>query len=261
VDDILIWGDSPEDLISNVDLVLTRLESRNVHLRPSKSKFGYRKIFFCGHWLSGVGVELGDDRKKYVQAAPEPRSSRDLKSFLGFAIYFHKFVPQYSMLTKPLHAAAEHGRKLWKWTEELSNQFNVLKNAILDSKFLFHPDYRYPIVVRPDSCNTGVGGVVLNIVPDGERPLIFLSHAFSGAAQRWNTFEKEGFGPVFCCLKCDYILLGHHFFIETDHRNLIWLHESTVPKCQRWYLRLMEFDYTTVHRPGTMMGGPDYISV
>jgi hypothetical protein len=142
----------------------------------------------------------------------------------------------------------------------LGDQFNALKNAILDSKFLIYPDYRYPIVVRPDSCNTGVDGVVLNIVPDGERPLIFLSHAIFGAAQRWNTFEKEGFGPVFCCLKCDYILLGHHFFIETDHRNLIWLHESTVPKCQRWYLRLMEFDYTTVHRPGTMMGGPDYIS-
>ena len=116
-----------------------------------------------------------------MEAAPEPRSSRDLKSFLGFAIYFHKFVPQYSMLAKPLHAAAEHGRKLWKWTEELSNQFKALKNAIMESKFLFHPDYRYPIVVRPDSCNTGVGGVVLKVLPDGERPLIFLKRYWAGS--------------------------------------------------------------------------------
>ena len=68
VTDILIWGDSPEELISNVDLVLTRLESRNVHLRPSKSKFGYSKIYFCKHWLSKDRIELGDDRKKLVEA-------------------------------------------------------------------------------------------------------------------------------------------------------------------------------------------------
>ena len=99
--------------------------------------------------------------------------------------------------------------------------FDVLKAAIMGSKFLFHPDYNYPIVVRSDASDLGIGCVVLNLLPDGERPLIFLSHAFSGPAVRWHTFEKEAYAPVYAVLKLDYMLLGHHFFLETDHRNLI----------------------------------------
>jgi hypothetical protein len=81
VDDILVWGDTPEELIQNVDLVLTRLENRNVHLRPSKSQFGVPRIFFCGHWLSEEGIELGDDRKKILESAPEPMMVKILRRF------------------------------------------------------------------------------------------------------------------------------------------------------------------------------------
>ena len=261
VDDILIWGDTVDEFIENCCTVLTRLEARNVHLRPNKSQFGVSRIFFCGHWLCKQGIELGDDRKLIIQSCLVPKNVKALRSFLGMSIYFKKFVENYSILAKPLHAATElKHKKGWIFTEEMKRHFDVLKAAIMGSKFLFHPDYNYPIVVRSDASDLGIGCVVLNLLPDGERPLIFLSHAFSGPAVRWHTFEKEAYAPVYAVLKLDYMLLGHHFFLETDHRNLIWLSESTIPKCQRWSLRLQEFDFTIIHSPGVTMGGPDFIS-
>ena len=83
-----------------------------------------------------------------------------------------------------------------------------------------------------------------------ERPILFISHKFSAAAQNWSTIEQECYAVFYCVLRLQQYLLGRHFYIATDHRNLIYLQNSIVPKVIRWRLRLMEFSFTVYHIPG-----------
>jgi hypothetical protein len=80
---------------------------------------------------------------------------------------------------------------------------------------------------------------------------MFLSHTFSEQARKWATIEQEAFAIFyFIVIKLHNILQGHHFTLETDHRNLVWLYNSETPKLVRWKLRLQEFDFKIVHIPG-----------
>src|SRR5690606_6864596 len=72
----------------------------------------------------------------------------------------------------------------------------------------------------------------------------------SAVEARWATIEQEAYAVYFCILKLSHFLLGHHFIVETDHRNLLYLEKATSPKLVRWRLRLQEFDFELRHVAG-----------
>ena len=103
-------------------------------------------------------------------------------------------------------------------------------------------------MLRPDASDNSVAAILINIDADGnELPIQFVSHILSTAAKNWKIVEKEAFSIVYGVKRLAWFLYGVHFYIETDHRNLLWLQESTSPKLVRWTLCLQEFNYTLLH--------------
>ena len=97
----------------------------------------------------------------------------------------------------------------------------------------------------------GIGAVLMQADSNGiDKPIIFLSHKFSEAAAKWSTIEQECYAVYWSILQLQSYLLGRRFCVATDHRNLMYLEKSTVPKLIRWKLRLMEFQFTIKHVPG-----------
>jgi hypothetical protein len=86
--------------------------------------------------------------------------------------------------------------------------------------------------------------------PSGEVPIGFFSKKFTETAQRWSTIEKECFALFAAVIFFQSYLLGRLFFIRTDHKNLVHMHSSAVPKVIRWRLRLLEFNFIVLHIPG-----------
>ena len=115
----------------------------------------------------------------------------------------------------------------------------------------YHIDYNHPIILRPDSSIVGVGATLIQKIDGVERPIIFLSEKYTDAASRWSTIEQEAYAIFWSIMKLESYLLGHHFIVETDHRNLIYMADATAPKVVRWRLRLQEFDFQIHHIPGT----------
>jgi RNase H-like domain found in reverse transcriptase len=82
-----------------------------------------------------------------------------------------------------------------------------------------------------------------------ERPCVFVSHALSEQATRWGIMELDLYALVYCMKQLTPSLLGRSFIVKTDHRNLIYLANSIIPKLVRWTVLLSEFQFSVVHIP------------
>jgi hypothetical protein len=107
-----------------------------------------------------------------------------------------------------------------------------------------------PIVVQCDASVLGIGGALINRTPTGDRVIKCVSHAFTTAESKWKTIEQEAFAVVFTVLFFRTVLYGHHFLVETDHRNLTFIHAGTSAKVVRWSLALQRFSFSISFIPG-----------
>jgi hypothetical protein len=108
--------------------------------------------------------------------------------------------------------------------------FVQMKEAVRDQLSLAHLDYSVPLVVMCDASILGVAGALANRYPDGDRLIEYVSHAFNEAESKWKTTEQEAFAVIFTILYFRAVLFGHYFLVETDHRNLTFIHSGTSAK-------------------------------
>ena len=189
------------------------------------------------------------ERKQGVADIQPPDSTAKVRSFVGMANYFRSFIKEFSTLIKPLTALCST-RVRFHWDSVHSTSFQAIKSAILDAPILYHVDYTLELYLRTDASIIGIGGMLYQKHNDIEHPICFLSRAFTPTEQKWSTIEQEGYASFYCITQCEPYLLGHHFYLETDHANLMKLYMLTAPKIVRWRLRLAEFSFTVIHIPG-----------
>ena len=92
--------------------------------------------------------------------------------------------------------------------------------------------------------------MLINRYPHGDRVVKCVSHAFTEAESRWKTLEQEAFAVVFTLLHFRNVLWGHYFLVETDHRNLTFIHSGTSAKVIRWSLAVQQFCFAISFIPG-----------
>lgn len=249
VDDIIVYGQNDEEFLHNLRLVLERLRSHQLRVKASKCKLGLREVEYLGHIVNGSGIKLSSKRKQGLLDMQQPINTSQVRSFMGLANYFRSFIPNFAALTKPLTSLCST-RVRFEWSPASQNAFDCVKQAVLDAPMLHHLDYTAPIILRTDASTVGIGGVLLQRVDGTERPVCFVSKAFNDAESRWSTIEQEAYSIYYCVLALSHHLLGHHFTVETDHRNLLYLDRATSPKLIRWRLRLQEYDFAVTHIAG-----------
>jgi hypothetical protein len=112
------------------------------------------------------------------------------------------------------------------------------------------PNEDDPLILYTDASDVGVGAILVQSQHNIEKPISCFSKKFTDIASRWSTIEKEGYALFASVLHFQSHLLGRQFFVRTDHKNLVYMQSSAVPKVIRWRLRLLEFDFITLHVPG-----------
>jgi len=249
VDDLIVYGDTMDELTMNIRTVLERMKKVGLRVRGSKCQFGVTCISYLGFEITRDGYRMTAKRKEAINKIAVPKNRKELRSFVGMINYFHDFVPNFSVTCKPLFAAAT-GKTALVWSDELNTVFELVKIALLESRLLFFIDYEYPIVLRTDASNVGLGGVLFQVVSGKHRIVTYLSKAFDAVQRRWATVEQEADAIFYCVLGVAHFVLGHRFTIQTDHRNLLYMEKAQAPKLIRWRLRLQEFDYVIEHIRG-----------
>ena len=260
IDDINIGADTPDELLSILREVFVRLRDANIHCNPKKTKLGFTYCNVLGRIVSQNKIGLTEERTKPVLAIPFPSTRKRMRSFLGQALYFQPYVPYYSVLAAPLNTTVS-SKTPYKPTPEVKVAFDKLKHALAHTTSLAPLDYSLPILVRCDASIVGIGGGIWNRLADGSlRLCVLISKAFSAVARRWKTIEQECYGIYYVVSSNERLLFGVEFCLQTDHRNLLWLHQSTLPKLIRWRLYLQQFNFYIEHIPRTLNSFADYWS-
>ena len=266
-DNILILAHDYRDAFEKLKLCVARCYEYNVILKLKKSWFGVTEVTFFGYKVGQGCWELSDGRKNAIELIQFPQSKKDMQSFLGASIFFHRHVPNFSEWSAKLYEMT-HQTFVWDpstWQYDYEGHFMHFRRALVNAFTLYFPDYSLEWIVRTDASDTSVGGVLFQVrqLENGEsinEPLEFTSKKFSDSAKNWDVFKKEAFGIYHTVTSFTYHLRGKKFTVETDHRNLQWIEQSIVPIVVRWRNLLQSFDFVIRHIPRERNEFADYLS-
>jgi hypothetical protein len=271
IDDILLYSHDDDAYLENLGKVFKRCSEYNITLNPDKCRLCLRQVEFVGHLITDKGYHWSPKKLQKVFDFETPQSTKQLKSFLGLANYFHEHVESYSLLARPLLETlqqAEKSRRLY-WTADAQKAFETIKGMINNNQSLFFCDENNGrVIVETDASDYAIGGVCYQETelktPSGElktirRPLRFFSQALNSVQRRWATIEKEAFAIVRGLKSFDYLIRDVHFILRTDHKNLKYMNNENA-KIVRWKLSIQEFNFDLEYYEGELNVAADAFS-
>ena len=125
IDDILVYSENVEDHEEHLRVVLTRLREHKLYAKFSKCEFWLKKVPFLGHVLSEDGILVDSGKVQEVMDWKAPTSVHEVRSFLGLAGYYRRFIPDFSEIVKPMTRLLQKDEK-FVWTLECEAVFHTL---------------------------------------------------------------------------------------------------------------------------------------
>jgi hypothetical protein len=256
-DDILIYSSSLEQHIIHLRMVFELLAKDQWTLKLTKCSFAQTQISYLGHTISAAGVGTDPAKLEAIATWPSPSSVKELRSFLGLAGYYRRFVRNFGCISKPLtNLLKKH--TLFIWTPNHESAFNALKTALCQSPVLALPDFSKPFSIETDASDLGVGAVLMQ---EGH-PLAFFSKALGPKTRGLSTYEKEYMAILLAVQQWRPYLQFQEFTILTDQRSLTQLSDQRLHT--HWqqcvFSKLLGLQYRIVYRPGTDNRAADAMS-
>jgi hypothetical protein len=153
-DDILIYSRSYEEHIHHIKLVLELLNRDHWKIKLSKCAFAQRQVSYLGYVISEKGVSTDPGKVSAISQWPTPTSEKELRSFLGLAGYYRKFVKGFGIISKPLTDLLKKNT-LFIWTPIHQASFQDLQTALCTAPVLALPNFSKPFCIETDACSTG----------------------------------------------------------------------------------------------------------
>ena len=130
LDDILVFSKTPQEHEQHLRQVLTILRSNKLYAKLSKCEFLKPQVEYLGHVISNTGISVDPNKVTAISDWPTPRNVPDLRSFLGLANYYRRFVKYFSHMTAPLNALLTKDQP-WIWKQPQEASFQAIKTALL----------------------------------------------------------------------------------------------------------------------------------
>ena len=184
---------------------------------------------------------------------------------MGLVHHLGKFIPNLSQLCYPLRPLLMKNSK-FLWTEEHDKQFSLIKEQITETTEYKHFNPELETRIKCDASRKGLGCALEQRTPNGWHTVAFASRFLNSVEDRYSINELELLGVVWSVEHFKYYLYGKPFTMITDHRALLSImrenrsNKSFNSRLTRWVDRLLPFDFSIDHLPGTKMGLKDYIS-
>ena len=251
LDDILIYSCTLEEHIVHLRAVLERLRSEKLFGRLPKCEFFRTEVEYLGFDVGADGIKPSLSKIEAILNWPTPESVTDIRSFLGLANFYRKFIRWFSEIAAPLTDLTKKDRK-WKWSDTEEQAFNRLKTAIVTAPVLQLPDFDREFTVTTDASEVSVGGILQQDFGDGLQPICYESRKMNPAETRYSAYERELLGIVWAVGKWRHYLACNHFTIKTDHDSLKNLpnQPSVNRRVWKWVQILQGYDCDIVHIPG-----------
>src|SRR3954453_17077951 len=251
IDDILIYSKTLEDHTQHLRQVLQVLQEKQLYAKLSKCDFFKHEIGFLGHVINEHGIKMESSKVNAVTNWPIPTNVHELRSFLGLAGYYRRFVKDFSMIASPLTALLHKNQK-YEWGADQDNAFTALKQAVSSAPLLIIPDPQLPYTLVTDASGYAIGAALCQDHGNGLQPCAFLSRKMNDAERNYPVHEQELLAIVHALREWRHYLLGNRITIITDHRSLQYLatQDKLSARQTRWSEFLQQFEYEIRYRPG-----------
>ena len=261
IDDIIVFSKSFDEHFCHLKEVFKRLDERDLRLHPEKCKFLCDELKFLGFIVGREGIKPDPDRTKAINQFPMPTKIKDIRSFIGMANYYRKYIKNFALIAKPLTSLLRKDHK-WDWNENCQNSFDTIKSILTNPPLLAHFKQGDPLILYTDASGYGIGAILSQVQEDKERILQFASCTLNKHQENYSVTEKECLGIVWAINKFRHYLIGVDFTVKTDHCGLCWLMSVKDPsgKLARWSLRLQEFRFKIQYKNGKSHGNVDFLS-
>ena len=263
IDDLLVHTVGWDRHLQVLRCIFTRLREVQLAARPTKCHFGDSRIVFLGHGIAHGEIRPEEDKVDKVAWAPPPTTKKELRSFLGLAGYYRKFIPKFADVALPLtNLTKKRQPEKLLWDQECDQAFSRLKTALTSEPVLILPDPALPFVLRTDASGTGIGAALLQDRGKGLQPIGYESKKLSDAERRYHTIEQECLAVVWGIRKYYPFLYGKEFTLQTDHHPLQYI-DRIRPVSRRlmgWAIELQSYAFKFEHIPGRLNVEADYLS-
>ena len=165
IDDILIYSKSAEEHVEHVRRVLEQLKSHNLLAKPSKCEFFVQSVEYLGHIVTSEGVHVDPAKVRVINEWPTLRTKSEVRSFLGLANYYRRFIKNFSELTTPLSALVHDSSpdNPIPWTQIHSDTFSQIKHVLTHAPVLrtYDPKLSTEVVVDATSGHASIGAALM----------------------------------------------------------------------------------------------------
>ncbi|XP_027133599.1 uncharacterized protein LOC109140921 [Larimichthys crocea] len=276
LDDIVVFSSSISQHLQRLEVVLSRLQRENLKVKLEKCAFFQKEVRYLGHIISNQGVSTDPAKIEAVAKWQRPRHVSELRSFLGFASYYRRFVEGFAKLATPLHqlVAKLAGTKSKRgsgqdlssaWTPQCEQSFEALKAKLVSAPVLAYADFSRPFILETDASYSGLGAVLSQETENGIRPVAYASRGLRPTERNMENYSSMKL--EFLALKWamgekfrEY-LLGHKCVVFTDNNPLSYLNSAKLGAIeQRWASQLAVFDFEIRYRSGRINRNADALS-
>jgi hypothetical protein len=235
IDDIWVYSWSEEE---HLHLVLQKLRDHKLYAKLSKCEFWLKQVAFLGHVISKGEISVDPSKVQDMLSWKAPTSVSDIRSFLGLAGYYQRFIEGFSKISKPMTKLLEKDKQ-FEWTPACEASFQELKNRLTTAPVLVMPNMEKPFSIYCDASGQGLGCVLMQ---DGH-VVAYASRHLRKQEVNYPTHDLELAAMVRALKIWRHCLMGKRCELHTDHKSLKYiLTQSNQNLRQRRWLELIK-DY------------------
>jgi hypothetical protein len=246
-DDILIYNKSLDEHVEHIKCVLAILRKECLFANLAKCTFCTDKVVFLGFVVSAQGVEVDEEKIKVVREWLPPQNVRKVRSFLGLAGFYCRFVKDFSTIATPINELTKKDVQ-FHWGAGQAKAFNKLKTTLTTAPLLALPDFGKPFEIECDASGVGIGGVLMQ---EG-RPIAYFSEKLSDPTLNYFVYDKELYALVRSLETWQHYLFPKEIIIHSDHETLKHLKGQLKlnKRLAKWSEFIASFPYIVKYKKG-----------
>nr|GFA76401.1 reverse transcriptase domain-containing protein [Tanacetum cinerariifolium] len=219
MDDFSVFGNSFSTCLTNLENMLKRCEDTKLALNWEKSHFMVKEGIVLGHKISKKGIEVDSAKIEVISKLPHPTTVKGIRSFLGHAGFYRRFIKYFSKISRPMKHILEKNSP-FIFSNECIQAFKTLKDKLTKAPILIAPNWDQPFELMCDANDYIVGAVLGQRIEKHFRPIHYASKTMNQAEANYTTTEKEMLTVVYAFENfCSYLIMNKSI-VYTDHSAL-----------------------------------------
>ncbi|GKB07804.1 reverse transcriptase domain-containing protein [Tanacetum coccineum] len=241
--------------------MLKRCEDTNLCLNYEKSYFMVKEGIVLGQKISKNGIEVDKAKVNVIAKLPHPTTVKDVRSFLGHASFYRRFIKDFSKISRPMTHLLKKNTS-FIFSDNCIQAFQTLKKKLTEAAILIAPDWDLPFELMRNASDFAIGAVLGQHHEKHFKPIHYASKTMTEAESRYTTAEKEMLAVVYAFKKFRSYLILNKSIVYTDHSALKYLFAKKDSKAifLRWVLFLQEFNFNVIDTKGAEYLAADHLS-